>query len=230
MINNNYKKIGLVVAMDKEIIPFLNNLKATKNEISVANYKIINFSVNDKEIYLIKSGIGEIYASMATQLLITKFGVELVLNFGVSGSLDEQIGLLSTVFIKGVVHYDFDLSQIDDVKVGQYPGYDSPIISVENDFYSKVVEKYTNIKRVICASADKFVADEKIKDYLNKTFNASVCDMECAGVLLACKNNNVPAFIIKSISDGKGGAEEFNKRVKEASTVYLGIIKDILNI
>ena len=230
MINNNYKKIGLVVAMDKEIIPFLNNLKATKNEISVANYKIINFSVNDKEIYLIKSGIGEIYASMATQLLITKFGVELVLNFGVSGSLDEQIGLLSTVFIKGVVHYDFDLSQIDDVKVGQYPGYDSPIISVENDFYSKVVEKYTNIKRVICASADKFVADEKVKDYLNKTFNASVCDMECAGVLLACKNNNVPAFIIKSISDGKGGAEEFNKRVKEASTVYLGIIKDILNI
>ena len=54
--------------------------------------------------------------------------------------------------------------------------------------------------------------------------------MECAGILLTCKNNNVPAFIIKSISDGKGGAEEFNKRVKEASTVYLGIIKDILNI
>ena len=104
--------------MDKEITPFLNNLVATKNEISVGNYKIINFNVNDKEIYLIKSGIGEIYASSATQLLITKFGVELILNFGVSGSLDEQIGLLSTVFIKGVVHYDFDLSQIDDVKVG----------------------------------------------------------------------------------------------------------------
>ena len=229
-MNNNYKKIGLVVAMDKEITPFLNNLVATKNEISVGNYKIINFNVNDKEIYLIKSGIGEIYASSATQLLITKFGVELILNFGVSGSLDEQIGLLSTVFIKGVVHYDFDLSQIDDVKVGQYPGYESPIICAENDFYSAVTEKYSQIKRVICASADKFVADEKIKEYLNKTFNASVCDMECAGILLTCKNNNVPAFIIKSISDGKGGAEEFNKRVKEASTVYLGIIKDILNI
>lgn len=230
MINNNYKKIGLVVAMDKEVTPFLQSLVQTKNELSVGNYKITNFEINGKEIYLIKSGIGEIFASSATQLLITKFGVELVLNFGVSGSLDEQIGLLSTVFIKGVVHYDFDLSQIDNVQVGQYPNYESPIISVENDFYNSVIKKYPTVKTVVCASADKFVADEKIKDYLNKTFGASVCDMESAGVLLTCNNNNIPAFIIKSISDGKGGADEFNKRVKEASKVYLDIIKEILAV
>ena len=75
MINNNYKKIGLVVAMDKEITPFLQSLVQTKNELSVGNYKITNFEINGKEIYLIKSGIGEIFASSATQLLITKFGV-----------------------------------------------------------------------------------------------------------------------------------------------------------
>lgn len=230
MIKNTYKKIGLVVAMDKEITPFLQSLVQTKNQISIGNYNITNFEINGKEIYLIKSGIGEIFASSATQLLITKFGVELVLNFGVSGSLDEEIGLLSTVFIKGVVHYDFDLSQIDDVKVGQYPNYDSPIISVENDFYNDITKKYPNIKTVICASADKFVADEKIKDYLNKTYGASVCDMESAGVLLTCNNNDIPTFIIKSISDGKGGAEEFNKRVKDASKVYLDIIKQILSV
>ncbi len=228
MFNNQYKKIGLVVAMDKEISPFLQSLVETKNEISVGNYKIINFEINGKEIYLIKSGIGEIFASSATQLLITKFGVELILNFGVSGSLDEQIGLLSTVFVKGVVHYDFDLSQIDDVEVGQYPNYDSPIISATNSLFDQVCKKYPTIKTVICASADKFVADENIKEYLNKTFNASVCDMESAGILLTCKNNNIPTIIIKSISDGKGGADEFNKRVKEASLVYINIIKDIL--
>ncbi len=228
MINDKYKKIGLVVAMDKEVTPFLQSLVQTKKEICIGNYKVVNFTVNNKEIYLIKSGIGEIFASSATQLLISKFGVELILNFGVSGSLDEKIGLLSTVFIKGVVHYDFDLSQIDDVVVGQYPNYDSPIIDAESDLLEKVCIKYPNVKRVICASADKFVADEKVKEYLNATFNASICDMESAGVLLTCKNNAIPALIIKSISDGKGGAEEFNKRVKEASSVYIEIIKDIL--
>ncbi len=229
MINNSYKKIGLVVAMDKEITPFLQSLVQNKTEFNVGCYKIVRFSINDKEIYLIKSGIGEIYASSATQLLITKFGVELILNFGVSGSLDDQIGLLSTVFIKGVVHYDFDLSDIDDVVVGQYPGYNSPIIDAQNELFDSVCKKYSHIKQVICASADKFVAKEEIKERLHDTFGASVCDMECAGVLLTCKNNGVPALIIKSISDGKGGADEFNKRVKEASTVYIDVIKDILS-
>ena len=68
-----------------------------------------------------KIRIGEIYAAGATQLLISRYGVEAVINFGVSGSLIEEVGVLNTVLVEGIVHYDFDLSPIDNVSVGQYP-------------------------------------------------------------------------------------------------------------
>ena len=54
--------------------------------------------------------------------------------------------------------------------------------------------------------------------------------MESAGVLLTCKNNDIPALIIKSVSDGKGGANEYAKRVNEALQVYINIVKDILQM
>ncbi len=229
-MQKEYKNIGLVVAMEKEVLPFIRSLGVQEKYEKINNYDLYHFEYNGKNVHLIKSGIGEIYGASATQLLITKYNVELIINFGVSGSLDENIGVLSMVFVKGVVHYDFDLSPIDNVKVGQYPNYDSAIIEVESDIFNKVCEKYPNIERVICASADKFVADESIKDKLNKTYNAKVCDMESAGVLLTCKNNDIPALIIKSVSDGKGGANEYAKRVNEALQVYINIVKDILQM
>ena len=227
---SKYKKIGLVVAMDKEVIPFLKGIGQNEIKEKIANYEISRFFVKDKEIILIKSGIGEIYASSSTQLLITKYNVDLILNFGVSGSLDKKVGVLSTVLVKGVVHYDFDLSKIDNVVVGQYPNYSSPIIDATCEAFNIVANYYSDIEQVICASADKFVEDKEVKEHLKNTYNASVCDMECAGVLLTCKNNNIPQIIIKTVSDGEGGVEEYNKRVNEATQKYISIVKDIIGI
>ena len=67
-------------------------------------------------------------------------------------------------------------------------------------------------------------SSEKIKENLAKTYGASVCEMESAGVLLTCINAQVPCLIIKAVSDGKGGAEEFKKMVNHSSKQYVDII------
>ena len=132
-----------------------------------------------------------------------------------------------TVVVKGVVHYDFDLSAIDGTKVGQYPNYDV-VIKTNESLVDFVLSLNDNIKPAICASADKFVADEKIKKKLVKEYGADVCDMECAAVLLTSLTANVPTLIIKAVSDGKGGAEEFTRRVNKASEAYLDTLKNII--
>ncbi len=227
---SSIKKIGMVVAMDKEVAPFLEKMGKEQQVEKINGFTVRKFNFLDKIIYLVKSGIGEIYASSATQLLITKFEVDAILNFGVCGSLTEEIGVSDTVFVDGVVHYDFDLSPIDPVVVGQYPGFNSPIIKVENELLEIAKNLYKNVPTAICASADKFVADEVIKEKLQKTFNAKVCDMECAGVLLTSINANVPTLIIKAVSDGKGGAEEFNRRVHSSARVYIDTVKNLLEV
>ncbi len=220
-----YNTIGMVVAMDKEVKPFLEKYAKGAKELSVGGYTVFECDINSKKVYLIKSGIGEIYAAAATQVLISVFNVDIILNFGVCGSLTESIAVCETAVISGVVHYDFDLSKIDDVKVGQYPN-EEVIIKTSEELLKLVLSLNSNIKTAVCASGDKFIEGDEIKKKLNAEFNCDVCDMESAGVLLTSKNAKIPCLIIKAVSDGNGGAEEFNRRVFEASKVYL----DILNV
>ncbi len=226
-MSKKIKTIGMVVAMDKEIKPFLASVGKCVLSKKKGQFEIFGYKTENKDIYLIKSGIGEIYASSATQLLISEYKVDLILNFGVCGSLG-GVSLLDTVIVKGVAHYDFDLSAIDGVKVGQYPGYDTPIISAENEYLPLIKKVMGDVNEVICASADKFVADSSIKNHLKTTFNAEVCDMESAGVLLTAKGANVPCIIIKAVSDGEGGATEFNALVHKASQKYVNAINEII--
>lgn len=221
------KKIGMVVAMRKEILPFIENTNVEiKNEI-IGKYSIIYFEKNDKEIYIVESGVGEIYAAGATQLLISKYNVDAIINFGVCGALKDNLNLLDTVLIEGIVHYDFDLSTIDDVKVGEYPDL-GQIIPCKNELMDIVLNINPNIQKVLCASADKFVSDENIKENLYNAYGTSICEMESAGVALTCINNNVPFLVIKAVSDGKGGVSEYKEMVKRASKSYIELVYKIL--
>ena len=68
------------------------------------------------------------------------------------------------------------------------------------------------------------MADNAEKKSLREKYGASICEMESAGVLITCKNAGVPCLIVKAVSDGEGGAEEFNELVRTASEKYVNLI------
>ena len=223
------KRIGMVVAMRKEILPLIENSGLEVSNESVGKYQISSFKYLDKEIIIVESGVGEIYAAGATQLLISKYEVECIINFGVCGLLNDKLNLLETVLVDGIVHYDFDLSKIDNLPVGQYPNMDR-VIPCKNSLMDVVTSINPSIQKVICASADKFVVDEDVKDNLYKEYDASICEMESAGVALTCLNNNIPFVVIKAVSDGKGGVDEYRKLVMSASKSYIELIYKVLEV
>ena len=223
------KRIGMVVAMRKEILPLIENSGLEVSNESVGKYQISSFKYLDKEIIIVESGVGEIYAAGATQLLISKYEVECIINFGVCGLLNDKLNLLETVLVDGIVHYDFDLSKIDNLPVGQYPNMDR-VIPCKNSLMDVVTSINPSIQKVICASADKFVVDEDVKDNLYIEYDASICEMESAGVALTCLNNNIPFAVIKAVSDGKGGVDEYRKLVMSASKSYVELIYKVLEV
>lgn len=222
------KSIGMVVAMDKEILPVLSSIGKQICFEQKGPFLVYKYELYGKEIYLVRSGIGEIFASAATQMLISEYKVDIVMNFGVCGSLIKSVGVFDTVIVNGIVHYDFDLTEIDDVVVGQYPNESGPIIKTDEKLLAVCKKVMPSAEMVICASADKFVSDKAVKERLYNTFGAKVCDMESAGVLLTCKGYNVPCVVIKAVSDGEGGAEEFNLCVYKASFKYIDALKQIV--
>ena len=221
------KKIGMIVAMNKELKSYFAKL-GNVEEIENNAYTIWKATVYGKEIYLAKSGVGEISAAGATQYLITKYDVELIINFGICGKLSPNLKLLDTVVVKSVVHYQFDVSEIDDVKPGVYMN-NSPYIDADNRLIAHLMSLDANLKEVVCASGDLFVARKEDKEYLIKNFNADICEMESAGILITALKNNVKCVLIKSVSDDCDGMD-FNTYCELATKKYVDIVDKFVQI
>ena len=79
-------RIGIITAMADETMPLYEKLGKAKGEGKVAGATVHQFEIDGNEIYLAKSGVGEIRAALTAQMLVDIFEVEAILNFGFVGS------------------------------------------------------------------------------------------------------------------------------------------------
>ena len=220
--------VGIVVAMDKEVAPFLKGKNAT--EIRYGKYSVFNFKLAGKDIYLIRQySVGEICAAGATQILITKFGADVILNFGVVGALTSEISLLSTMAVGSVVHYAMDTTSFNGYELGKYSCFDDVAIACDKKLLDIVSGIVPELPVVRCASADKFVDSAQEKRFLNEQFKADICDMESAGIVITCAFNEIPCLLIKTVSDSlTGGGKQYSETVLQAVTQYVSVVEKVL--
>ncbi len=222
-------KIGMIVAVQGEIEAMLKKIGMPMSEEKFPGYEVKMYLVSGHELYVTQSGAGEISAAAATQMLISVYNVSLIVNFGVVGGLTPDMRLSQTAVVTKAVHYDFDTSAIDNCEVGRYLDYPDVYIPANEALYSLACQVEPKLMPVICASADKFVDDPAAKLDLNARFGAHICDMETAGILLTANRNQVPALLIKAVSDSvEGGAWEFSKMLREAAYTCVSVMMRVL--
>ena len=211
-------KIGIFTAMQKEAVSFL---KPNTPKIQVGGFAVYTLKLGKHDAYLCcPPTVGEIGAAAACQLLISQFHVDLILNFGVVGALNKSTTLLSTVYVSSVTHYGMDLSEVDDLPVGGYGCFDDVAVPCDQTLLDKALS-VAKCPLVRCASADKFVDRPEEKTALNAQFGADICDMESAGILFACKFNNIPCLLVKCVSDSlSGGYSEYKQTVQSATNGF----------
>lgn len=223
-------KIGLIVAIADEIEAMLAEMGEPVKSETVAGIAIREYSVGVHELFVANSGAGEIYAAGAAQLLISRFGVQMLLNFGICGGLTDEMSLCNTVIVDKVVHYDYDTTELDNNEIGQYPQYPDCYIPADERLIRLAKEVSPRLREVVCASADKFVGNPVKKAELHKLYGAEICDMEAAGILLTANRCGVPALLIKAVSDSAtGGAEEFNEMANKAARVAVTTLLKIID-
>ena len=223
-------KIGIITAMAGETTPLYQKMGNATGEINVAGVTISKFDIDSNEIFLVRSGVGEIRAAMTFQLLVDRFDVDVVLNFGFVGSLDNRFDIGDIVLAEKIVHYQFDTSAIDNVPAGQYDGNDSIYFTADKALIEKVQNELPyKLPEVIVASGDKFVASKEDKEYL-RTLGAQICEMECAGLVIASQRNNVPLLSMKVISDKADESADisFADVVRKGLTRYEQIFPSVL--
>lgn len=155
------------------------------------------------DIYAIRCNIGELAAAAATQALIDYAKVDLIVNFGMAHSLRNKAEQTLHV-VNDVIHYDFNVAECNPTAMrGEYPQFSDRHIEPDK----KVIEKLKTFNPPLpfarCASGDTFVVKDSTKEKMRNEFDADICDMNSAGVLITCEANYVPCLILKGITDGQ---------------------------
>lgn len=222
---------GLVIATRSEMTAFYERHLASLNGLMhLRGFAAHRYGLYGHEVWAVESGVGEIRAAAATQALICEFRPDAILNLGVCGGLDERIPLAQPLIVSNVIHYDFDISGVDGCEPAKYEWYPSVHIPANLDIVYAASGANPGILRVTCASGDKFLDRPGDKRSLHHRFEtAQICEMEAAGVLLTANLANMPALLIKAVSDGvTGGAEEYRRTLRPAMESCIDALENYL--
>ena len=221
-------KAGLLIAIDRELDAFLQSGEE-RSEETVAGKTVYKTCMEGHEIYAVKSGCGEIDAAASTMMLIVKYGCDVVLNFGVTGALEEDLKVEDLFVAEKAWHYDFDVTPFSDVvKKGQYEEYPDEFIPLDADLVKFVAERIPGIRKIAVASGDKFVEDKDEKRRL-RAAGCGICDMEIAAIARVCERAGVKCLSIKCISDTfDGDGSDFERNVKTSAVKAFAVLREVL--
>lgn len=225
--------IGIIGAMDEEIFQIKEHMQLGRIE-KKAGMEFYMGKFLDKEVVVVRSGIGKVNAAICTQILIDDFNVDVVVNTGIAGGVYEEINPGDVVISTDLVHHDMDTTAFGD-RIGQVPRMDVYSFKadsrlVELAFSSALQMDGFKVYRGRIVSGDQFIADHvKIKK-LREVFGAYAVEMEGAAIGHTCYANGVPFVVIRSISDRADGSAHIDYETFKNMAIHnsIGILKDMI--
>ena len=190
-------KIGMMYAMDGEIESLLKNENAHLIEkVSGASFYQIR-----ENVVACAGGVGKVNAAMSTQLLLSRYAPDVVLNVGVAGCF-ENVPIGTLVLATGFVQHDSDTSALGDPVglVSTVNRIDFPTAELEKakDAMDKAGYDY----RVGSVATGEWFATECDRArWIAETFHPLLIEMEGGAAAQVCYRNNVPFMALKSVSD-----------------------------
>ncbi|MDD6157316.1 MAG: 5'-methylthioadenosine/adenosylhomocysteine nucleosidase [Lachnospiraceae bacterium] len=219
-------KIGVIGAMQMEV----DELKMALSETKVETYSGVHFvcgKMEDVEVVAAVCGIGKVFAAVCAQTMILKFGVDMVINIGVAGSLTKELGVLDVALADKVCQHDMDTSPIGD-PVGLLSGINMIYLPCSDKMRGLMEEclKEQNVHYAVgpVASGDQFIASEEKKEWIRRHFEAIAAEMEGASIGHVCYINQVPFLVLRSISDSDGGAMDYQTFAEKAALQSIEVV------
>ena len=190
----------LVIAMDNEAAAVTAHF-ADVSESAVFGRRVIRGTFGGEPCAVVVAGIGKSNAAAATQLALSLFEPEEVLNAGVAGALHAPMQVAEVYQVRAAVQYDFDLAQLNGTAVGVLNEYDTPYLEVAR-FDIPAASGIRGWRTL--ATGDHFNDSEADYDLIVSTLGATLRDMEGGAIAHVCKRSGVPCHLVKCVSDVAG--------------------------
>lgn len=226
--------VGIIGAMEEEITIVKDQMKVERIE-KKAGMEFFKGNFHGKDIVAVKSGIGKVNAAVCTQILVDDFNVDLVINTGVAGAVNEKINPGDVVISTDLIQHDVDAS-VFGYEIGQIPRMnvlsfkaDEKLVNLAIDAAAKLNEYKVFKGRII--SGDQGIGSLEKKKYFKEKFDAYAVEMEGAAIGQTCYINDIPFVVIRSISDrADGNADmDYDTFVNIAIDNSIVILTNIIN-
>lgn len=229
--------IGIIGAMDEEIIHYKNNIDIESSR-EYAGITYYTGKIYDNDVVLVKSGIGKVHAAIATQIMIDRFNVNSIIFTGLAGALVPYLKIGDVVIANFLVQHDVDLTAFGR-RTGEIPSIGRMVEADPEmiDSIGKIYDKHCGNDNVCpqlivgtIASGDSFISDRNKITWLQREFGAIAAEMEGASVAQVCQMNKIPFVILRTISDSanENAAVDFSSILKKAPDFAFQIIRDYL--
>lgn len=227
-------RIGIIGAMDEEV-DILVELMDVKEKVEKASLVFYKGNLENKDVVVVRCGIGKVNAALCAQILISEFGVDAIVNTGVAGALNADLDVYDIVISTDAIQYDFDTTVFGDKK-GVIPRMENSTFVADERLINAAFEsskEETKTHKVVkgrVVTGDKFISSKELKEELVKEFEAFCGEMEGAAIAHVCELNKVPFVIIRAMSDRADGSADvvYDEFVKDAAHNSKDIVLNML--
>lgn len=224
--------IGIIGAIDQEIKIFkkIINYQIIKN---IGKFQVYIGTFKQNNIFLIKSGIGKVSASIASTILIVLFKSKIIINSGSAGALHPQLKIGDIIIPNQLCYYDVNLTNFG-YSQGQIPQYPKQF-KINKNLHNILIKTATQFKLSftvgLLITGDSFVRGKNLINKLKLQFSSAIgVEMESTAIAQVCYQFHIPLIVIKSISDlsDQKATLNFKKNISIASLESSHFVKLIL--
>lgn len=226
--------LGIIGAMDIEVDSLKNEMERPQIT-TVAGMDFYQGIIGEKEVVVVKCGIGKVNAAMCTQILIDRFDVQAVINTGVAGSLNNDIDICDIVISTKAQEHDMDVTPLGYDK-GVIPGMEDSVFEAEASLIQLAKKSAISAELPVkifegkIVSGDQFIGTHEAKAVLRAEFDGDCAEMEGAAIAHVANLNQIPFLIVRAISDkADGGAEmDYPTFEKKAAANSIALLKEMI--
>lgn len=224
-------KIGIIVAMGKELNLLLNQIENKRTE-TTDGYMFHCGNIGKHEIFAMQCGIGKVNAAIGTYAMIGNYSPELIINTGVAGGADKSVAQMDIVVCEKIAHHDIWCGP--GTQYGEAAG--CPLFFHSDDAIIKHLHTSAKsaLKYGLICSGDKFISKaEEISEIKSHFPDAIAVDMESASIAQVCYMKNVPVLVTRVISDTPGcdndNAKQYDNFWETAPEHTFKVLTEVLN-
>ncbi|MFD0671856.1 5'-methylthioadenosine/adenosylhomocysteine nucleosidase [Cohnella sp. GCM10027633] len=229
----SYATIGIIGAMQEEIKLLLAHMGDSQSE-QRAGLTYYRGTFHGRNVVLTQSGVGKVNAAVCTQILIDKFGADVVLFTGVAGAVDPELNIGDIVISSSSLQHDVDVTALGFPRgtipyqtVSEYAA-DEGLVRLAQAAGEKLFPGRLRTGKVL--SGDQFIADREVVRGLYEELGGACTEMEGASVAQVCHMNGIPHVIIRSMSDKADGSAHvnFSEFTVEAADRSFAIVSEMV--